>query len=174
MPAASVIGIADGLLEQGLHFLAAESPLGVADFEGPVGQMMSARARLRAGPAVVSGGVLALAFPGIGDHGWLAFGALVPLGLAIERVNVRGAAALGAASGLTFWLAPIPCVAPTRLRYGGLSWPLAVLILLELAGYPRSLLGGVHCAPVATHGRVPRRPRSRPGQSVMRIPWARL
>ncbi len=32
----------------------------------------------------------------------MAFGALVPLLLAIERVNVRGAAALGAASGLTF------------------------------------------------------------------------
>src|SRR5713101_6940742 len=135
MLATRVTGIADGLLEQGLHFLAAESPLAVADFEGPVGQMMSARARFRAGPAVVSGGVLALAFPGTGDHGWLAFGALVPLGPAIERVNVRGGAALGAASGLTFWLAPIPWVAPTRVRYGGLSWPLAVLILLGLAGY---------------------------------------
>ncbi len=71
--------------------------------------------------------------PGI-TVGWPS-GALVPLGLAIERVNVRGAAALGAASGLKFWLAPIPWVAPTRLRHGGLSWPLAVLILLGLAGY---------------------------------------
>ncbi len=102
---------------------------------GPWGRVMSVRASLRVGLAVVSGGLLALAFPGTGDHGWLAFGALVPLVLAIERVKVRGAAALGAASGLTFWLATIPWVAPTMVRYGGLGWPLAVLILLGLAGY---------------------------------------
>lgn len=89
----------------------------------------------RAGLAVLSGGLLALAFPGSGDQGWLAFGALVPLLLTIEDVSLGRAAVLGLASGVAFWGATIPWIAPTMVRYGGLPWPLAILILLALVGY---------------------------------------
>lgn len=89
----------------------------------------------RAGLAVLSGGLLALAFPGSGDQGWLAFGALLPLLLAIEDVSLGRAAVLGVASGVAFWGATIPWIAPTMVRYGGLPWPLAILILLALVGY---------------------------------------
>lgn len=82
-----------------------------------------------------SGGLLALAFPGTGDQGWLAFIALVPLLLALEGAGWRVAGGLGFLAGLGFWLGTIPWVAPTMSRYGGLPWPLAGVILLGLAGY---------------------------------------
>ncbi len=85
--------------------------------------------------AALSGGLLALAFPGTGDQGWLAFVALVPLLVAVDGRGWRRAATSGFAAGLVFWLATIPWVAPTMVRYGGLPWPLAGLVLLALAGY---------------------------------------
>ena len=85
--------------------------------------------------SALSGGLLAAAFPGTGDQGWLAFGALVPLLVAIEGATWHRAAALGFVAGLVFWLATIPWVAQTMVRYGGFPWPLATLILLALAGY---------------------------------------
>jgi apolipoprotein N-acyltransferase len=85
--------------------------------------------------ALLSGGILALAFPGTGDQGWLAFAALAPLLAAAEKVPWRRAGALGFLAGLMFWLVTIPWVAPTMVRYGGLPWALASVILLGLAGY---------------------------------------
>jgi apolipoprotein N-acyltransferase len=85
--------------------------------------------------ALLSGGLLALAFPGTGDQGWLAFGALVPLLTAIEGAPWRRAAVLGFVAGLVFWLATISWVSATMARYGHVPWSLATLILLGLAGY---------------------------------------
>jgi len=47
------------------------------------------------GLAAISGGVLAVAFPGTGDQGWLAFIALVPLLVAIEGTTWRWAGTMG-------------------------------------------------------------------------------
>ena len=85
--------------------------------------------------AALSGALLALAFPGSGDQSWLAFAALVPLLVAVEGRGWRQAGALGFLSGLIFWLAAIPWVAPTMIHYGDLPWPLAGVIFLALAGY---------------------------------------
>ncbi len=85
--------------------------------------------------ALASGGLLALAFPGTGDLGWLAFPALVPLLGAIDDVSWWRAGGLGLVAGLVFWLATISWVAQTMVRYGGLPWLLADLALLALVGY---------------------------------------
>lgn len=106
------------------------------------------RGKLRLVSALLSGGILALAFPGTGDQRWLAFLALVPLLLAIEGHTWRRAGSLGFVAGLVFWLATIPWVAPTMVRYGRLPWPLAVLILLGLAGY-LALYSAAFCAILA-------------------------
>jgi apolipoprotein N-acyltransferase len=75
---------------------------------------------------------MAATFPGTGDQGWLAFGALVPLLVVIEGATLRRAAMLGLVGGLVFWLVTIPWVAGTMVRYRGLPWPLGGLILLGL------------------------------------------
>ncbi len=84
---------------------------------------------------LLSGALLALSFPGSGDQGWAAFAALVPLLAAVEGTDWRRAALLGLGAGLVFWVATIPWIAQTIVRYGALPWPLAVLVLLGLAGY---------------------------------------
>ncbi|MGH8057513.1 MAG: hypothetical protein ACREOH_09795 [Candidatus Entotheonellia bacterium] len=61
---------------------------------------------------------MAAAFPGIWDQGWLAFMALVPLLVAIEGAMWRWAAVPGFIAGMVFWLATIPWVARTMVRYG--------------------------------------------------------
>ncbi len=85
--------------------------------------------------ALVSGGLSALAFPGTGDQGWLAFGALVPLLADIDHVSWRRAGGLGFVAGLVFWLVTISWVAQTMVRYEGLPWFMADLALLALVGY---------------------------------------
>jgi apolipoprotein N-acyltransferase len=85
--------------------------------------------------AALAGGLLAAAFPGSGDQGWLAFTALVPLLVAIQGATWGRAARLGFVAGLVFWLVTILWVAGTMVRYGGLPWSLASLILLGLVGY---------------------------------------
>lgn len=97
------------------------------------------------GLAILSGGLLTLAFPGTGDQGWLAFGALVPLLVAVKGVTWRHAAIIGGIGGLTFWLITLSWVVPTMVRYGGLPWPLASVILLGLAGY-LALYSAAFCA----------------------------
>ncbi len=93
----------------------------------------------------LSGGFLAAAFPGTGDQGWLAFMALVPLLIAIEGAPWRRAGMLGFVAGLAFWFVTIPWVAGTMVRYGGVPWPLASLILLGLVGY-LALYAAAFCA----------------------------
>ncbi|MCI0484787.1 MAG: apolipoprotein N-acyltransferase, partial [candidate division NC10 bacterium] len=78
---------------------------------------------------------MSLAFAGTGDQGWLAFGALVPLLVAVPGVTWRHAAIIGAISSLMFWLITLSWVVPTMVRHGGLPWFLASPILLGLAGY---------------------------------------
>ncbi len=90
---------------------------------------------IRGGAAVVSGTLLAAAFSGTGSQGWLAFGALIPLLVAMDGGPWRVAAALGGAAGLTFWVTTIPWIAPTVAQYGHLPWVLASAVLLSLAGY---------------------------------------
>jgi hypothetical protein len=63
--------------------------------------------------APLSGGLLSLAFPGTVERGWLAFGALVPLLVAIEEVTWRQVGLLGLVAGLVFWLATILWVPAT-------------------------------------------------------------
>jgi apolipoprotein N-acyltransferase len=93
-----------------------------------------------------------LAVPGLPRHRGarlaLAFGALVPLLVAIEEATWRQAGLLGFVAGLVFWLATIPWVAATMVRYGGLPWPLASLILLSLVGY-LALYWALFCALLA-------------------------
>src|SRR4029453_5941687 len=87
--------------------------LGMA-LEGPGGwsPSISAGRALRPLAALVSGALLAAAFPAP-DLGLLALVALVPLLLATETVRPRAAAALGYLAGLTFfglhllWIAPL-------------------------------------------------------------------
>ncbi len=95
-----------------------------------------------------SGGLLSAAFPGTGDQGWLAFGALVPLLVPIEGITWRRAGTLGFIAGLVFWLVTIPWVASTMVRYGGLPWTLASLILLGLVVY-LALYWAIFCALLA-------------------------
>lgn len=85
--------------------------------------------------APLSGALLALSFPGSGDQGWMAFGALVPLLAAVEGADWRRSAVLGLGAGVTFWLATIPWIVTTMVRYGDLPWPLAALVFAALAGY---------------------------------------
>ena len=85
--------------------------------------------------ALLSGALLALSFPGSGDRGWLAFVALVPLLAAVEGADWPRAARLGFTAGLMFWVATMPWIAETLIRYGALPWPLSLLILLALASY---------------------------------------
>lgn len=85
--------------------------------------------------ALLSGALLALSLPGSGDQGWAAFAALVPLLAAIDGAGWRQAGVLGFGAGLVFWVATIPWIAATMVRYGDLSWPLAALVLTGLAGY---------------------------------------
>lgn len=98
--------------------------------------------------ALLSGALLALSFPGSGDQGWVAFAALVPLLAAVAGADWRRAGLLGFGAGLVFWIATIPWIAHTIVRYGGLPWPLAVLVLLGLAGY-LALYTAAFCAMVS-------------------------
>jgi apolipoprotein N-acyltransferase len=95
--------------------------------------------------AAISGALLILSFPGTGDQAWLAFVALVPLLVAMRDSRWRQAAILGSVAGLVFWFGTLSWVAPTMVRYGGLPWSLAGLILAGLAGY-LALYHGVFCA----------------------------
>jgi len=86
-------------------------------------------------PALLSGALLALSFPGSGDQGWAAFAALVPLLAAVEGTDWRRSALLGFGAGVVFWGATIPWIVTTMVRYGDLPWPVASLVFVGLAGY---------------------------------------
>jgi apolipoprotein N-acyltransferase len=82
--------------------------------------------------ALTSGGLLSVAFPGTGDQAWLAFGALVPLLVAIAGQPGRRAALLGLAAGVVFWSPTIGSTAQGVRRYAALSWPQTALIFALL------------------------------------------
>ncbi len=101
------------------------------------------------GLAVGGGALLALAFPGTGGEGWLAFGALVPLLVAIDGAPWWRASLLGGVAGLSFWLTTASWIAGTLVRYGAVPWLLAGLVALALAVYLSlywAVFGGVLAA----------------------------
>ena len=93
---------------------------------------------LEAGLAGVSGLLLALSFPlsetFIGLP-WLAWVALVPLGLAIRHTGPGRALVTGWLAGLTAALAILVWVVIVMQTYGGLPLVISLLLLLLLAAY---------------------------------------
>jgi apolipoprotein N-acyltransferase len=58
--------------------------------------------RVRVGPlglGIVAGALLSFAFPGTGGQGWLAFGALAPLLVAVDKAPCWRASLLGGSPG---------------------------------------------------------------------------
>src|SRR4029453_19110016 len=96
--------------------------LGMAP-EGPGGwpPSISAGGALRPLAALVSGALLAAAFPAL-DLGLLALVALVPLLLATETVRPRAAAALGYLAGLTFFVLHLLWIAQFLSWTGAVAW----------------------------------------------------
>ncbi|MFQ5883366.1 MAG: apolipoprotein N-acyltransferase [Candidatus Methylomirabilales bacterium] len=88
----------------------------------------------RGGLAVLSGVLLALSFPSF-NLAPLAFGALVPLLIALEGMPSLQATYLGIIAGLIFSLTSIPWVIHTMTTYGGLSFSLSFLLFMALSLY---------------------------------------
>ncbi|RJQ86477.1 MAG: apolipoprotein N-acyltransferase [Desulfobacteraceae bacterium] len=79
-----------------------------------------------------SGFLLCLAFPKI-DQGWLAWGALVPLLLAVRQATPRTGFVLGLAAGLVQYLGLMYWTAYTMHVYGQVPLVLSILVLLLFA-----------------------------------------
>ncbi len=92
------------------------------------------------GLAVLSGVLLAFSFPRF-DLAPLAFGALVPLLIALDGVWSLQGTYLGIIAGLVCYLLSIPWVVHTMTTYGGLSLPLSFLLLLALSLYLALYIG---------------------------------
>jgi len=88
----------------------------------------------RAALAALSGVLLALSYPTF-HLALLAFGALVPLLVAVEGLRARPAIALGIITGVVFSLLSLPWLVHTMVTYGGLPIPVSVLLLLALSLY---------------------------------------
>ncbi|MFQ5989110.1 MAG: apolipoprotein N-acyltransferase [Candidatus Methylomirabilales bacterium] len=88
----------------------------------------------RGGLAVLSGVLLALSFPRF-DLALLAYGALVPLLVALDGVPSLQGTYLGIITGLVCYLLSIPWVVHTMTTYGGLPLFLGFLLLVALALY---------------------------------------
>ncbi len=112
------------------------------------------RLRRRLVAAVLSGVLLILCFPKY-DLAALAWVALIPLLAAIEGVAPRRAFWLGGLAGTVGYIGTLFWVTITMTRYGGLPFPVALLVLLMLAAY-LSLFTGVFCALVCRFGRQSR------------------
>lgn len=84
--------------------------------------------------ALAGGGVLALAFPKPGLHP-LAWLALVPLLLAVRGRDAWRAWLLGMGFGLVLRAGTLYWLTHAMTRFGGLSWPLALLATGALAAY---------------------------------------
>jgi apolipoprotein N-acyltransferase len=97
---------------------------------------MNTKAGLRAGGvwACVSGGLLALAFPSA-DLGALAYVALVPFLLSLQDVPAITALTRGYLCGAAFFTLLLAWIPRVMVLYGGLSRPLAWLVLLLLVFY---------------------------------------
>lgn len=79
--------------------------------------------------ALSSGVFLFLAFPKI-DQGWLAWGALVPLLLAVRQSTPRTGFVLGLSTGLVQYIGLMYWTVHTMHAYGNLSLMVSVLVLL--------------------------------------------
>jgi apolipoprotein N-acyltransferase len=92
--------------------------------------------------ALFSGAALALSFPllppsadWLTGYPWLAWVALVPLGLVALRRPPRQAFRLGWLSGTLAYLAILSWAVHTMQTYGRLSLPISIVLLILLAGY---------------------------------------
>jgi apolipoprotein N-acyltransferase len=83
--------------------------------------------------ALTSGLLLFLAFPKF-DQGWLAWGALVPLLLAVRKANARSGFFLGLLTGWVQYLGLLYWTAYTMNVYGDVHLTASILVLLLLAG----------------------------------------
>jgi apolipoprotein N-acyltransferase len=84
--------------------------------------------------AILSGLLLAVAFPKY-DQSYLLFFALIPLLWALRGQSRRTGFWLGIVHGLTFYLGLLSWILYVTHVYGKLPWPLALGVLLLLAGY---------------------------------------
>ncbi len=101
--------------------------------------------------AVASGVLFALAFPDY-SIAWLAFFALIPLLVALQRVRGVGEAfLLGWLSQTVAWLIMVPWVVRVMSHYGGLPYLTGVLIFVAMAAF-LGLYGGVFAAVVRLIG----------------------
>jgi apolipoprotein N-acyltransferase len=91
-------------------------------------------AGLRAAGCAASGVLLVLSFPQA-DFGWAAFGALVPLLLALHGAAPREAARLGFFTGAIFFYGLLLWLIQVMSRYGGLWRSTSVAILSLLVAY---------------------------------------
>lgn len=103
--------------------------------------------------AVGCGLLSVLAFPGF-DLWPLAFVAFVPLVVAIEGQPAGRAFRLGWLAGLSGTLIGFHWLAGTLHRFGGLPWPLCLLLMLLLCGYQSGRFGlqAWLCARVSARG----------------------
>ncbi|MFQ5655977.1 MAG: apolipoprotein N-acyltransferase [Candidatus Methylomirabilales bacterium] len=97
-------------------------------------QSLSASMLWPVGLAVLSGVLLALSFPRF-NLAPLAFGALVPLLVALDGLPSLQATYLGIITGVVSSLISIPWVVHTMTTYGGLPLFLSLLLLLALSLY---------------------------------------
>ncbi|MFN3476278.1 MAG: apolipoprotein N-acyltransferase [Candidatus Methylomirabilales bacterium] len=81
-----------------------------------------------------SGLLLVLAFPRF-DLGPVAFFALVPFLFALYGERPQKAFGMGLLTGCLFYLVSLSWMTHTMTVYGGLSWPVSVLVLFALAFY---------------------------------------
>lgn len=86
------------------------------------------------GLALLTGVLLVFSFPHY-DLSFLAYGALVPLLVALDGVPPLQAAYLGTVAGLACYLGSIPWVVHTMSTYGRLPLPVSLLLLLALSLY---------------------------------------
>ena len=85
--------------------------------------------------AILSGVLFAWSFPNVAA-GWLMFIALLPLFVALTRVNsYKGAFALGWLSQGVAWLLMVPWVIRVMSHYGGLPYVTGVLLFVAMCAY---------------------------------------
>lgn len=88
---------------------------------------------VRLGLSAISGILFALAFPDVAQ-GWLAFLALAPLLVAIQRANgTREAVLYGWISQTVAWLIMVPWVVRVMSHYGGLPRIIGILLFVAMS-----------------------------------------
>ncbi|MCP4022477.1 MAG: apolipoprotein N-acyltransferase [Desulfobacteraceae bacterium] len=92
-------------------------------------------------PAIVSGGLLTLAFPNTCFY-LLAFVALIPLMVSVVTMSEKDSFYAGTFAGFTHYLSLMYWIVPTLNRYGGLHLLLSLSALVLLSFYLALYLGG--------------------------------